>query len=1058
MGWPERQAAWSFPGGNIRRSAGVFVANRTIRYLSTVAFGLIATPALADTNVGGSTTTPLNTSAAGNVTIGSGGSIALSNPGAAVTIDNNSTVSNAGSITSKDINGSTGIQANDGVTGSITNTGSITLSESYTRTDTNGDTVLDGPYAQGSNRYGIQTLGTFNGAIANSGSITVNGNNSAGIALGGPLNGTLTQSGTISVFGDNSYGISTGAVNGDVALGGTVSAYGTGSSAAVLNGPVSGAVNVTATMITSGYSSVAAPADVTKLTAQNLALGGPTLWVAGNVGGGVTIAAATSTTTNGTTTTTTAGTLTNYGSAPALQIGSASSATTIGAISGDTGGYSVAINGSASGNGVYAGNTANAVRVGGLGGATTLSGGMVVRGSVTAISNAASVTGVWIGSGTTTPALDNSGAINASGAGSAGQVATGVLIDTGASVGSMTNSGTIAGLSATGATSYAVRDLSGTLNSITNSGTIAANGAGTDVAIDLSANSGGTTITQNFPTTGSIAPSISGAILLGGGPDTLTINAGKVTGNVTFGGGTNTMTLAGAGSYTGTADFGGGTSTLNVSGTSVFTGGLANAGNSAVTVNGGTLALTATGTTTINSLTLNGGTLGVTVNGSAGTSTLLNVTGTATIGANAQIAVLATSLNNAVGNYTVLRAGTLNGASNLGLADLSLPYLFNGTIGTDATGNGVIVSVARKSAAQLGLSGPLAAVYDPAYAAALGDAGVGDTLLSWSNGSQVSAGLRQLLPDFAGGNFDSVSLSSRALNRILADPEMPPLHHNGYAGWLQQVAWADRKGTGSTAGYDVSGWGLTGGFERGLGGFGRVGVSLAYLIGINDMVGNSNAMTSQEYKAGLYWRGQWGGLHAFATGMVGTISFDGNRTFNGTSGGVAFSRTADGRWHGRTYDAAGGLSYQLDMGRFYLRPQASIDYVRLTENGFSETGGGTGFDLTLAGRNAQETGVNTTLALGYNFRKPNNDDGTYLRLEVEGGNRAILNSHLDATTASFAGGTPFILTPEARQAGWLGNVRLKGGSNYVSVNVDVGEERQQDHTAIAGKMGLTLAF
>ncbi|WP_230483539.1 autotransporter outer membrane beta-barrel domain-containing protein [Sphingomonas sp. Leaf21] len=1050
--------AFDFPRRIIRRNAGVFVAHRTIRYLSTVAFGLLATPALADTTVGSSTSTPLATSSAGNVTIASGGTITPNAAGAAVTIDSDASVSNAGSITSKDINNSIGIQANAGVTGGITNTGSITLSESYTRTDTNGDTVLDGPYAQGSGRYGIQTLGAFNGAITQGGTISVYGNNSAGIGLGGPLNGALTHSGTTAVYGDNSFGIVTGAVNGDVALGGSISAYGTGSSAVALNGAVSGAVNVTATMVTTGYSAITAPATLTSLTAQNLALGGPTLSIAGSVGGGVTIAAATSTTTNGTTVTTTAGTLSNYGSAPALQIGSASGATTIGAISGDSGGYSVAINGSATGSGVYAGNTANGVHIGGLGGTTALTGGMVVRGAVTAIANGASATAVWIGSGTTAPALDNSGAINASGAGSAGQSATGVLIDAGASVGSMTNSGTIAALTATGATGYGVRDLSGTLSSITNSGTIAANGGGTPIAIDLSANGGATTIVQNFPTTSDLAPAITGAILMGAGPDSLTINAGKVVGDVTFGGGSNAMALTGTATYAGTANFGGGASTLTMGGSTAFVGQLANAGNTAVTVTGGTLALTATGVTTIGSLNLTGGTLGVTVDGATGASTLLNVTGNATIGTGATIAVLATSLNNEVGSYTVLRAGTLNGAANLGLADLSLPYLFNGTIGTDATGTAVNVTVARKTAAQLGLTGPLATIYDPAYAAALGDAGVGDTFLSWSDASQVSAGLRQMLPDFAGGNFDSVSLSSRALNRILADPEMPVLHNNGYAGWLQQVAWADTKGTGDSAGYKVSGWGLTGGFERGLGGFGRIGVSLAYLIGVNDTVGNANAITSQEYKGGLYWRGQWGGLHAYATGTIGAIRFDGTRTFNGISDGIAFARTANSTAHGRTYDAAAGLSYQVDIGRLYLRPQASIDYVRLNENGYAETGGGTGFDLNLAGRTEQETGVNATLALGYNLRKPDLEDGSFLRLEVEGGDRALLNSRMDATTVSFAGGDAFTLTPEARKAGWLGNVRLKGGSNSFAVTVDLGEERQQDHTGVAGKMGLTLAL
>ncbi len=69
------------------------------------------------------------------------------------------------------------------------------------------------------------------------------------------------------------------------------------------------------------------------------------------------------------------------------------------------------------------------MRIGGLGGATALTGGMVVRGSVNAASNAASATGIWIGSGTTAPALDNTASsMPAARAARAG--IDGVLIDT----------------------------------------------------------------------------------------------------------------------------------------------------------------------------------------------------------------------------------------------------------------------------------------------------------------------------------------------------------------------------------------------------------------------------------------------------------------------------------------------------------------------------------------------------------------------------------------------------------------------------------------------------
>src|SRR6202000_3132519 len=147
--------------------------------------------------------------------------------------------------------------------GSITNSGSITVNESYTRTDTNGDGILDGPFAQGTGRYGIQTLGDFTGNITNSGTITIQGNTSAGIALAGTLNGSLSQTGTIAVTGDNSVGVSTGAVTGNVALSGTIGATGNNATGVLLNGNIGGTLVVQAAISSTGYSSITLPTSTT---------------------------------------------------------------------------------------------------------------------------------------------------------------------------------------------------------------------------------------------------------------------------------------------------------------------------------------------------------------------------------------------------------------------------------------------------------------------------------------------------------------------------------------------------------------------------------------------------------------------------------------------------------------------------------------------------------------------------------------------------------------------------------------------------------------------------
>ena len=115
------------------------------------------------------------------------------------------------------VNGATGILANPGFAGDISNSGTITVDENFTPTDSDNDGDLDGPFAQGNNRFGIRVApgGTYTGNITNSGVITIESNNSAGIAFDSTLNGSFNgNNGRISVLGDNAVGLRTGAVPG----------------------------------------------------------------------------------------------------------------------------------------------------------------------------------------------------------------------------------------------------------------------------------------------------------------------------------------------------------------------------------------------------------------------------------------------------------------------------------------------------------------------------------------------------------------------------------------------------------------------------------------------------------------------------------------------------------------------------------------------------------------------------------------------------------------------------------------------------------------------------
>jgi uncharacterized protein with beta-barrel porin domain len=91
------------------------------------------------------------------------------------------------------------------------------------------------------------------------------------------------------------------------------------------------------------------------------------------------------------------------------------------------------------------------------------------------------------------------------------------------------------------------------------------------------------------------------------------------------------------------------------------------------------------------------------------------------------------------------------------------------------------------------------------------------------------------------------------------------------------------------------------------------------------------------------------------------------RNFTGTLTSGTVGRTALGKWNARLYSGSGGLSYEARMGRLSLRPNASIEYYKLTEKGYTETGGGAAFDLTVRGRSSNETAADAMFAVGYDL-------------------------------------------------------------------------------------------
>ncbi len=1054
-----------------------------LRYLlaSTAVLAVTAQMAAAE-DITTKRTSPLNTStvkagAPDAIKITKDGSVVIGS-GTAVTMDSNHAVTNEGAVTITGTAAARGIVAVAGTSGDIVNSGTITVDEDYTPTDTDKDGDLDGPFAIGSDRVGIDTQGAHSGRIANSGTIKVEGNDSAGIRLGGPLNGSLSQEGTLSVLGDGGVGVSAGDITGNVKLAGTTAVQGEGSVGAIFNGDIGGAMVVQGTVSSTGYRYTTVPSDASKLDADDLLQGGSALVIGGDVAGGIHLAAPAAEKEGETPP---SAKVLSFGAAPAMVIGAAGRDVAVGSIANTASGYGLLIDGLVQGSGLYSGVEGNGLVVGGQGGGVTIAKGIGIAGTVRATAKGASATALRLGAGANVPEMQISGTVEAAGGSNAGAVSTAVSIDQGASLPVLRNSGTIkATAGGEDATAIAIVDRSGTLGLIENSGAISATGAKKDtdrnVAIDLSGNAGGVTIRQTQVGSTYKAPSIEGDILLGAGDDRLEVADGTVAGTVRFGGGANAlalsgdavqsgaaifgsgndaMSLAGTSRFSGSVDFGGGTDSLTLGDTASFTGSLTNAQGLAIAVNGGTLNVT--NAATVGSLSVaESGILAVTLDKDAGEGTALDVIGTAAFAKGATLSLRLGDVEDAEGRYVVLEAGSITGMADITTKSDLIPFLFKAELAEDAAPNSIAVDVARKTTSELGLNRSQSSAFDAVFVAIGADDKIEDVFLGITDGNQFRQAVRQMLPDHAGGAFEGISLGTRAFARQVADPHSPVYSLGGIDILFSAAGWTSGKDEGASASYDLDGFGFSAGAEIDTG-VGAFGASATWFWNEYDNGSNDNRVLSDTYELAAYWRGKWGGFSAYGRGSIGMVDLRGRRTFRGMAGETAVERNTVSEWDATLMTFSGGASYEFGSNSLFLRPTVSFDYLKLKEDGYTDKGG-EGLNLMVEDRSSDEFAVNAGLAGGIDFIGKGRGDRNWFRAEAEGGWREIVGGSLGATTAKFEDGEAFTLDPEQLASGWYGRLRAMGGSEMFEIGGEVGAEERHEKTALSLRGTLRMAF
>lgn len=1047
-----------------------------------VSLTVTAPAAFADREITDEITTPIATSTAGdggvpdNIVISAGGRVTLVPGATAVTIDSDNDVTTTGSIIIEgDDDGGVGIHAIGGNSGTITHSGLIqVLAETRAGdTDDPADGMVDGPIAVGSNRVAILVDGNavFTGdIIATAGStMTVIGNDSAGLRVLTGLDGNIDLAGNVRAIGDNSFGVEIrGHVTGDVEIDGRVEIQGEDSGSILIASDVDGGVSIGATVTATAYRFVGRPGEEARasLEAEDTGQSGSPVLINGNIGGGVFFSGYSADRPS-----TPSTSITVRGSAPAAHIlANASSGdivlgeVVLEAIADDPDtadvdesvaaeliGYALVNRGAINAQGNLDGIDTIGLQVSGADGHTvSLTGGFLNDGNIGGSAWSATSTGVVMGMGAIVPTFANTGDILVRTNGE-GALARGVYIDTGASVPMLVNSGIIDATSLNGGGAVALTDLSNSLTMIENTGEIAAyhlnSVVGTDpqvddlVAIDLSANTIGTTIRQYRAADAADdhVEEIIGEVRLGSGDDVLQIESGVVTGDIAFGDGADQLMITGG----------------------IVTGGLTDSdGNLVVEVDGAQLSLGANTSANITTARFgDGSVIRFQIDDESGTAANITASGDITFQSGSRVAATLANLIGDGATFVVVSANNLVIEESLDiLQDTEAPWLYESNLEFDPNNaNALILTLRRRTADELGMNANQGAAYTAALEGWQNNDELGQAIASLLTQDEFFAAYDQLLPEYSASaiqfalaaNDSAVGALANRLEAVRRSPE----ESGGL--WVQEFGYfADRAGSAFGPGYRGHGIGVAVGFDRPVGPFYAVGLNVVGAASeVSEINGVDEPMSAITAQIGSYAGARFGTFDFDVYGAVGYDSFEHNRRV--LIGAFDASPTAD--WTGWHTSASARIARDIAVGdSWFVRPAFSVDYLRLSESGYTETGGGVGVDLTVDDRETSSFSGTGLLTLGARFENTNSWWSPSVRVgfrnEFGGG-----ESETDASFADFD--DTFTLRSQSMPGtGGIFGFGIAAGSGYSTFSFDYDADVREDFIRHTARLVMRMVF
>jgi hypothetical protein len=524
---------------------------------------------------------------------------------------------------------------------------------------------------------------------------------------------------------------------------------------------------------------------------------------------------------------------------------------------------------------------------------------------------------------------------------------------------------------------------------------------------------------------GATSPAIIGDVYMGSGPDTLNIQAGQVRAvTIAMGGALNTITVNGTAANPAAVS---GAFTQKPGGQfqiSVDNGSLSDTnpalGQHATSITIGAAGVLAIGADPVNNR-----------------NTQFVVSGQTNIAAGGQIGLTLQSLQLApTRTYTVIQGApgsiTAPGLGSTGVGNT--PFLYSASAALvpvdPATGDSEVqLTVTRKTAAELGFNRAEASAFDAVLSTLASpnanNIGIQQALLAQNTETGLKSVYDQMLPNQNQGIFEALDSAVEKISAMTATPPDNATHVGGTSLWLQEVNERVERTGVDTLGSKAQALGIVGGYERmGVAG-GALGVTVAYFnaqenttaaqLGAHDV--------ASLVEASVYLRRSLGNLTISARGGGGYAWFTETRIF---ASEPSFSQ-AQASWTGDFFDGHFSVAYEVKLfGPYYARPEVSVDYLRLHQNGYQEQGTNTSFNLAVAGQDDTQFSGQGLLVVGRQWGKT-----SWFRTEVRVGYREVFSGQVGETTANFADGTPFTLAGDPEKGGWATvGFSLKSGSEF----------------------------